>query len=74
MIAWGSFLVVLVASIVVGGGVVALFAVGLRLSDVESPRGRRVLGVACFVVCGLAAAFGVALVVPAFAPFLASLF
>jgi len=72
MIAWGNFLIVLLASIVGGCGVV--FSLGLRLVDIESPRPRRILGVACFVACVLVVAFGIALVVPAFAPFLASVF
>ena len=74
MIAWGSFLVVLVASIVGGCGVVVLFSLGLRLVDHDSRRQLRPLGILCFVVCGLVAALGVALVVPAFAPFLSSIF
>ena len=74
MIAWGNFLIVLLASIVGGCGVVLLFSLGLRLVDIESPRPRRILGVACFVACVLVVAFGIALVVPAFAPFLASVF
>jgi hypothetical protein len=74
VIAWGNFLVVLLASIVGGCGIVLLFSVGLRLIDVESPRPRRVLGVVCFVACALVVAFGIALVIPSLAPFLSSVF
>jgi hypothetical protein len=65
MIAWGSFLVVLVASVV---GVVTLFSLGLRFAgpDTAGGRRRRALGVTCFVLCGALIAFGVYLVIPFF--------
>ena len=68
MIAWGSFLVVLVASVVGAGGVVTLFSLGLRLAgpDTASGRGRRALGVSCFLLCAPLIAFGVYLVIPFF--------
>jgi hypothetical protein len=68
MIAWGSFLVVLVASVVGAGGVVTLFSLGLRFAgpDTASGRVRRALGVSCFVLCGALIAFGVYLVIPFF--------
>jgi hypothetical protein len=82
VIDWGSFLVVLAASILGGCGVVTLFALGLRFvdrgtdSDAEAavPRSRRALGIVFFVICGLLVAFGIILVIPALAPFLNSIF
>jgi hypothetical protein len=68
MIAWGSFLVVLVASIVAACAVVTLFSLGLRFAGPETPRhgGRRALGIACFVLCGLVIAWGIYLIIPFF--------
>ncbi len=47
--------------------VVALFATRLRLLAVESDslvRTRRLAAVTCFIVCGAAVLFGVALILP----------
>ncbi len=74
MIDWGSFVVVLAASILGGCGVVTLFALGLRFVDEDAPRFHRPIGIAFFVVCALLVAFGIILVIPALAPFLNSLF
>ena len=73
MIEWGSLLVVVIASLAGGCGVVFLFALGLRYAGPETDGAHRGFGVLCFVVCGLLVALGVCLVVPAFAPFFASL-
>ena len=74
MIDWLSFLLVLAASIAGACGVVVLFALGLRFAGPETrPGPRRVVGVVFFVLCGLLIALGVALVLPQFAPFFASL-
>ncbi len=68
MIAWGSFLVVLVASLVGACGVVTLFSLGLRFAGpaTESKGARRALGITCFVLCGLLIAYGVYLIIPYF--------
>jgi hypothetical protein len=68
MIAWGSFVEVLLVSIVAACGLIALFALGLRLAGPETPRHglSRILGIACFVLCGLLVAFGVYLIIPFF--------
>ncbi len=73
MIEWGNFLLVLGGSIVGGCGVVLLFSLGLRFAGPETEGRLRILGVVCFVLCGLTIAAGVCLVIPAFAPFFASL-
>lgn len=73
MIEWGSFLVVVIGSLAGGCGVVVLFALGLRFAGPETSGDRRGLGILCFTVCGLLIALGVCLIVPAFAPFFASL-
>jgi hypothetical protein len=73
VIEWGSFLVVALGSLVGGCGVVVLFSLGLRFAGSETDGGRRGLGIACFIVCGLLAALDVCLVVPLFAPFFARL-
>jgi hypothetical protein len=68
MIAWGSFLVVLVASIVAACGTIALFSLGLRFAGPETTGGKgiRALGILCFVLCGLLVAYGVYLIIPFF--------
>jgi hypothetical protein len=68
VIAWGSFLVVLIASVIAACSVVALFSIGLRLAGPEAGkhRGLRALGIACFVLCGLVVAYGVYLIIPFF--------
>jgi hypothetical protein len=68
MIEWGSFLIVLIASIVAACGVVALFSLGLRFAGPETPRKTRGLGILCFVACGLVIAYGVYLIIPFFHP------
>jgi predicted permease len=68
MIEWGSFLIVLIASIVAACGVVALFSLGLRFAGPETPRKTRGLGILCFIVCGLVIAYGVYLIIPFFHP------
>lgn len=64
MIEWGNFLLVLIASIVSACGVVVLFSLGLRFAGPETTGRRRALGVVFFVLCGLAIAYGVYLIVP----------
>jgi hypothetical protein len=66
VIEWGNFLVVLLASIVGGCGVVLLFALGLRFAGPETHGRNRALGIAFFVACGLLIAYGVYLVIPFF--------
>jgi hypothetical protein len=73
VIEWGNFLIVALGSIVGACGVVVLFSLGLRFAGAETDGRRRGLGIACFVVCGLLAAFGVCLVIPYFAPLFAAL-
>jgi hypothetical protein len=70
VIAWGSFLTVLIASVVGACGVVTLFSIGLRFAGPATTNTgfRRALGITCFVLCGLLIAFGVYLIVPAFHP------
>jgi succinate dehydrogenase hydrophobic anchor subunit len=65
MIEWGNFLLVLVSSIVAACGVVVLFSLGLRFAGPETHGRRRAIGVVCFVLCGLAIAYGVYLIIPA---------
>jgi len=63
MIEWGSFLIVLIVSVIGACSVVVLFSLGLRL--VETEHGwRRPLGIASFVVCGLLIIYGIGLIVP----------
>ena len=64
MIAWTSFILVVVVALVAACLVVALFSVGLRLSDGAAPWHRSV-SVLAFVLCGVAVAFGIYLIVPA---------
>lgn len=71
MIDWGSFVVVVVAALAGGCGVVLLFALGLRFAGPETDGRLRGLGVVFFVLCGLVVALGVCLVIPALAPFFA---
>ena len=65
MIDWGSFVEVVVASLVAACLLVALFSFGLRVND--SPRRwRRLAAVALFTLCAAVVAFGIFLIVPAF--------
>jgi hypothetical protein len=73
VIEWGNFLLVLVGSIVGGCGVVLFFSLGLRLAGPETDGRWRILGIVCFVLCGLLIAAGVCLIIPAFAPFFSRL-
>jgi hypothetical protein len=68
MIAWGSFVLVLAVSIVAACGLVALFSLGLRLAGPETSKTgiRRILGIVCFVLCGLLVAYGVWWIIPVF--------
>ncbi len=64
MIEWGSFVEVVVASLVAACLLVALFALGLRVND--SPRtSRRLAAVALFTLCAAVVVFGIFLIVPA---------
>lgn len=63
MIEWGSFLVVLIVSIVGACGIVLLFSLGLRLVDAGGGW-RRPLGVASFVACALLILYGIYLIIP----------
>jgi len=74
VIEWGNFLIVLLASIAGGCGVVVLFSLGLRFAGPETALRGRALGVLCFVVCGILILFGISLIIPYFAPFWNALF
>ncbi|WP_150308557.1 hypothetical protein [Planctomonas psychrotolerans] len=80
MIDWADFAIVAIASLVGAGVVVALFSLGVRLHaegteydddgqkvSVTGIRSRAatVGGYFCFALCGLAALYGVYLIVPA---------
>jgi hypothetical protein len=62
---WAAFVVVFLVTIVGSCGVVAVYSVGLRLVD-HSQGWKRRAGIACFVLCALAIAFAVYLIVPQF--------
>jgi uncharacterized membrane protein len=62
---WFAFLTVVVGSLVSACLLVALFSVGLRLSDGTAPW-RRPVSVGLFVLCALVVAFGIYLIVPFF--------
>lgn len=64
MIDWGSFLLVVIVSLVSACGLVTVFSLALRLSDGEAPW-RRPVSVTLFVLCGLLVLFGIYLIVPA---------
>ncbi|MGN6326748.1 hypothetical protein [Pseudolysinimonas sp.] len=67
MVDWGAFLLVAAVSIGATALIVSLFATGLRLLAVTSPRGLALAGAsACFTVAGAAVLFGVWLLIPAF--------
>jgi hypothetical protein len=63
-IAWGEFLLVVVASLLAACLVVTTFSLALRLGDGEAAW-RRPVSVVLYVVCGAAVAFGIYLIVPA---------
>jgi hypothetical protein len=65
MIDWPAFLTVVVGSLVSACLLVALFSLGLRLSD-GTAAWRRPVSVALFVVCAVVVAFGIYLIVPFF--------
>jgi hypothetical protein len=65
MIDWFAFLTVVVGSLVAACLLVALFSLGLRLSD-GSASWRRPVSVGIFVICALVVAFGIYLIVPFF--------
>ena len=73
MIEWGSFLVVTLGALAGGCGVVLLFSLGVRFAGPETDGSRRGLGIACFTLCALVVAVGVALVIPYFSPFFVKL-
>lgn len=66
MINWGSFVLVAVVSIGSAAAIVALFAFGLRLQAIDSPRALvRAASYGCFGLAAAGALFGVYLIVPA---------
>ncbi|MGX5681207.1 hypothetical protein [Schumannella luteola] len=68
MIDWAAFVTVAVASLVSACLLVALYALGVRLTTSTGdllPRTRRLAGVACFVLCGALVVYGIYLIVPA---------
>ena len=64
MIDWVAFLIVVVTSLVAACALVTLYSLALRLADGEQPW-RRWASIGMFVLCGLAVAFGIYLIVPA---------
>ncbi|MFF5175727.1 hypothetical protein ACFY3U_24300 [Micromonospora sp. NPDC000089] len=64
-IAWADLGLVLVVGLLLGAGVVALYAVGIRaLSTAEGPTGAapvagRAVAVLCFAICALAVGYGI---------------
>ena len=61
---WAAFLVVVLVTLLGACGLVALYSLGLRL--VDSAKGlRHTAGVGCFVLCGLAVAYAIYLIIPA---------
>jgi hypothetical protein len=66
MIDWGSFVLVLIVSVGSTVAIVGLFAGGLRLLAVQSPRVPALVGAyACFAVSAAATLYGVSLLIPA---------
>ncbi|MDF2442521.1 MAG: hypothetical protein JWR01_724 [Subtercola sp.] len=61
---WLAFIEVVVVALVSACFIVTTFALALRLGD-GTARWRRPVSVTLFVVCGLAALFGVYLIIPA---------
>lgn len=69
MIDWGAFAIVAVVSIGSAVALVAVFALGLRLTAIDSPR--RIVqwaGYGCFVIAAVGALYGVYLIIPALHP------
>lgn len=64
MIDWSTFPLVVAVALVSACVLVTLFATALRVRDGEEPW-RRPASVGLFVLCGLAVAFGIYLIVPA---------
>jgi predicted permease len=64
---WAAFLTVVVGSLVSACLLVALFSLGLRLSD-GTARWRRPIAVVVFVACAAVVVFGIYLIVPTFHP------
>ena len=64
MIHWETFPIVVAAALVAACLLVTLFSVALRVGDGPEPW-RRPASVALYVLCGLAVAFGIYLIVPA---------
>lgn len=61
---WAAFLVVVGVTLLGACGLTALYSLGLRL--VDSAKGvRHAAGVGCFVLCGLAVAYAIYLIIPA---------
>jgi len=60
---WLAFVTVVVGSLVSACLLVALFSIGLRLSDGTAPW-RRPVSLALFVVCAAVVLFGIYLIVP----------
>lgn len=69
MIEWMSLLSVALASVIAAVVVVGFYSVALRLLPERGTpafAARRVGAIACFVICGLAIAYGIYLIIPAF--------
>jgi len=64
MIDWLAFVTVVVASLIAASTIVTLFSLALRLGDGEESWRKRA-SIALYVVCALAVAFGIYLIVPA---------
>lgn len=61
---WASFAIVVVASLISACTLVTLFSLALRAAD-GPQRWRRPVSIGLFVLCGVAVAFGIYLIVPA---------
>ena len=64
MIAWENFAIVVGAALLAACLLVTLFSLALRVGD-GTQRWRRPASVGLYVLCGLAVAFGIYLIVPA---------
>ena len=67
MIEWGAFATVAVATLVSACLIVTLFSLALRLGD-GTAAWRRPVSIVLFVLCGLAAVYGIYLIIPALHP------